>query len=233
MPGLIARLSAAALLAGGCAPVHAARPFVTDDARIVDPGGYQIESFVKHQRNVREDEFWFLPAWNPATSVELTFGGYSLRNAEEGRARALIAQAKTLLVPLRANDFGLALTLGALGQDPLGSTDRLSWGPFVNLIGSRSWIDDAVVMHANAGLIDDRLRAVKRYTWGLGSEIAAGPRLWGIVEAYNQEGEKPSSQIGLRYWIVPNRTQVDATLGAQRAGSQQRSWVSVGVRILF
>lgn len=230
---MIVRLSAAALLACACASAHAARPFVTDDARIVDPGGYQVESYVKQQRNAREDEFWFLPAWNPGTSVELTFGGYSLHNAEEGRARALIAQAKTLLVPLRANDFGLAVTLGALGQDPLGSTGGLRWGPYVNLIGSRSWFDDAVVVHANAGLLDDRSAGVTRYTWGLGGEIAAGPRLWGIVEAYNQKGEKPSGQIGLRYWVLPNRLQVDGTLGAQPAASPHRSWISVGLRFLF
>jgi len=229
---VVAHFSAAALLA--CTSAHAARPFVTDDARVVDPGGYQIESFVKHQRNVGEDEFWFLPGWNPGTSVELTFGGYSVRNAEEGRARALIAQAKTLLVPLRTNDYGIALTLGALGQDPLGSTGGLRWGPFVNLIGSRSWLDDAVIVHANAGLLDDRAGGVWRYTWGLGGEIAAGlPRLSAIVEAYNQEGEKPSSQVGLRYWVAPNRLQVDGTIGAQRADPRQRSWVSLGVRVLF
>jgi len=206
---------------------------VTDDARIIDPGGYQIESFFKHQRNVREDEFWFLPGWNPRRSVELTLGGFLLRNAEEGRAGTLIAQAKTLLRPLQANDFGLAVTLGALRQNPVVSTDRSRWSPFVNLIGSRSWMDDAVVVHANAGLIDDGLSAVRRYTWGLGGEIAAGVRLSTIIETYNQEGEKPSSQIGLRYWVVPNRLQVDGTLGGQRLDPQNRSWVSIGVRILF
>ena len=233
MPGLIVRLSAALQLACYCALAHAARPFVTDDARIVDPGGYQIESFLKHQRNIRENEFWFLPAWNPRTSVELTFGGLLLRNAEEGRASTLIAQAKTLLRPLQANDFGLAVTLGALGQNPVVSTDRSRWSPFVNLIGSRSWIDDAVVVHANAGLIDDRSGAVRRYTWGLGGEIAASTRLWAIMETYNQVGEKPSTQIGLRYWVVQSRMQVDGTLGRQHIDPQNRSWVSIGVRILF
>ena len=206
---------------------------MTDDARIVDPGGYQIESFLKHQRNVRENEFWFVPGWNPRTSVELTFGGFLLRNADEGRASTLIAQAKTLLKPLRANDFGVAATLGALRQDPLASTDSPRWSPYFNLIGSRSWMDDAVIVHANAGLMDDRSGAVRRYTWGLGGEVAIGARLSAIVEAYNQEGEKPSSQIGIRYWVVPSRLQVDGTLGRQDADPQNRSWVSIGGRILF
>jgi hypothetical protein len=232
MPSLLTSLLVAVALTGCCALAHAARPFVTDDARIVDPGGYQIESFIKHRRNVRENEFWFLPAWNPGSTVELTLGGFALRNTEGGDSNTLIAQAKTLLRPLRANDFGLALTLGALRQEPLGSADG-AWSPFVNLIGSLSWRDDAVILHANAGLLDDRLSDIKRYTWGLGAEIATTARLWVIAETYNQEGDKPSTQVGLRYWLVPNRLQVDGTLGAQHSEPQDRSWISIGVRILF
>lgn len=225
------RLAALALMLP-CALAHAARPFVTDDARIVDPGGYQIESFIKHQRNVRQSEFWFLPAWNPGSIVELTLGGFVIRDAEEGQASAVIAQAKTLLRPLRTNDFGLAFTLGTLRQQAFGSTEA-AWSPFVNAIESTSFLDDAVVVHANVGLLDDRLGDVKRYTWGLGTEIATVDRLWAIVEVYNQEGEKPSTQVGLRYWVVPNRVQVDGTVGAQHADPQNRSWVSLGIRILF
>lgn len=219
-------------LMGCCALAHAARPFVTDDARIVDPGGYQIESFIKHQRNVHENEFWFLPAWNPGSIVELTLGGFALRNDEEGSANTIIAQAKTLLRPLRTNDFGLAATVGALRQEPLGPAEG-AWSPFVNLITSVSALDDALVVHVNAGLLDDRQSDVKRYTWGLGAEIATTARLWVIAETYNQEGEKPSAQLGLRCWVVPNQMQVDGTLGAQHSEPQNRRWISIGIRILF
>src|SRR5262245_28400201 len=232
MSSPIVRLPLALALMSWCALAHAARPFVTDDARIVDPGGYQIESFIKHQRTVSENEFWFLPAWNPGSIVELTLGGFTLRNADDGNANTAIAQAKTLLRPLRANDFGLALTLGALRLETLG-TDGAAWSPFVNLVGSVSLMDDAVVVHANTGLLDDRLSDVKRYTWGLGAEIATVSRLWAIVEAYNQEGDKPSAQLGLRYWVVQNRMQVDGTLGSQHSEPRNRSWISIGVRILF
>jgi len=66
-------LSAAALLLAA-AQAWATRPFVTDDARIVDEGGYQIETYVKRQREFSEQEFWFLPAMNPWGRVELTLG---------------------------------------------------------------------------------------------------------------------------------------------------------------
>ena len=232
MPSSIVFRFAAVALTCCCAPAHAARPFVTDDARIVDPGGYQIESFVKHQRNTSENEFWFLPAWNPGSIVELTLGGFALRSTGGGDANTLIAQAKTLLRPLRTDDFGSAVTLGVLRQEPLGSAAG-AWSPFLNLIASVSLLDDAVILHANAGLLDDRLAEVERYTWGVGAEIALVPRLWAIAEAYDQKGDKPSAQLGLRYWVVQDRLQVDGTVGSQQSDPQDRRWVSIGVRILF
>ncbi|TLY72116.1 MAG: hypothetical protein E6K43_13440 [Gammaproteobacteria bacterium] len=74
------------------APAYAARPFFTDDARIVD--NCQIETFYKEQRSYSGSEFWFLPACK-ALGFELTAGG----NRIEGD-RNEILQAKLLLKPL-------------------------------------------------------------------------------------------------------------------------------------
>lgn len=94
-------------------------------------------------------------------------------------------------------------------------------------------MDDVAIVHLNVGFLDDRLNAVGRYTWGLGTEIAVSPRLWAIAEAYDQKGEKASAQVGLRYWIAKDKLQVDGTFGSQHDEPQNRSWVSIGVRILF
>jgi len=203
--------------------VEAARPFVTDDARSVDPGGCQIESFVKQQQRSRESEFWFLPACNPFGNLEMTVGSVNVSDAPASN-RTLILQGKTLLRPLKSNDCGMALTLGAQRTTPAAR-----WNPFVNLITSVSFRDDAVVLHANAGAFNDRTLARTRGTWGLGAEILLTPRLYAIAESYGQEAERPGKQLGLRYWIEPNRIQIDATLGGQRG----RTWISAGVRLLF
>jgi len=156
---------------------------VTDDARIVDPGGYQIESFFKHQRNVREDEFWFLRL-ESADERRADPRWISPAQRRRGRASTLIAQAKTLLRPLQANDFGLAVTVGALKQNPLVSMDTPHWSPFVNLIGSRSWPMMPWSYTSMPALSTTETAAITRYTWGLGAEIAAGTRLWAILETY-------------------------------------------------
>lgn len=85
----------------------------------------------------------------------------------------------------------------------------------------------------NVGLLDDRQSEAKRYTWGLGAEFATAARLWVIAETYNQKGDKPSTQIGLRYRVAPNRVQVDGTFGAQYSEPRNRSGISIGLRILF
>ena len=214
-------------------PAFAARPFVTDDARIVDAGGCQIETFVKKQGKFGEREAWFLPGCNPGGNLELTFGGLNIQNDADGRASTLIAQGKTLLKPLRTNGYGVAVTVGATRQRPFAAEPASHWSPFINLISSASLRNDAVVIHANAGALDDRNTGVLRPTGGLGGEILVAPRLYAIVETYGQKGEKASQQIGLRYWIVPERVQVDATLGSQRGGPPARNWISAGLRLLF
>lgn len=222
----LAKLLALLLLMSATSVAHAARPFVTDDARTVDPGGCQIESFVKQQQRTRESEFWFLPACNPLGNLEMTVGATKTADAPLP-SRTLILQGKTLLRPLKTNDYGIALTLGSQRTAP--AVPEARWSPYFNLVSSISFLDDRVVLHANAGSLRDRQAARTRGTFGLGAEIAMNQRLYAIVETYGQEGDRPSKQVGLRYWVEPNRFQVDATLGGQRG----RTWASMGIRWLF
>ena len=211
----------------------AARPFVTDDARIVDPGGCQIESYVKRQRNFGERETWFLPGCNPGGNLELTIGGTRAINSVEGKANALVVQGKTLLRPLHTNDYGIAATIGTLRHQTFTGDSATRWSPYINLISSLSRLNDGLVIHANAGVIEDRIAGLTRPTWGLGGEILLAPRWYGIVESYGQKSDKASQQIGLRFWAVPDRVQVDGTVGRQRSGPPARDWISLGVRLLF
>lgn len=198
---------------------HAARPFVTDDARVVDQGGCQIETFYKDQRTYSGSEFWFLPACNPS-GVELSLGGNRIEGDD-----SLILQAKALFKPLQTNGYGLAGSVGLSGGDP-----------YVNGIASASFFDDRAVVHANLGMIQDREANLLRGAWGLGLEaLLFAPRLYGILETYGIKDEKPTLHYGLRFWIVPNRLQVDATHGEQKASdtAPERRFNSVGLRILW
>lgn len=222
MPRLRALLPALLLFAAPAA--QAARPFVTDDARIVDHGGCQVETFVKDQRRHDEREFWFLPACNP-WGAELTAGHARVDSTPAGDTSTTILQAKMLLKPLETGGAGFALTLGSLFN--------AKTSPYFNAIGSFSLAGDRVVLHTNLGGLRDNVAARSRGTWGAGAEILiAGPWLYGILESYGQTGEKATRHGGLRIWIVPNRVQVDTTVGIQHA-SQERRFATVGLRILW
>jgi hypothetical protein len=222
-------LAAGAL--GAMSSAHAARPFVTDDARIVEDGGYQLETFVKQQRALHEREFWFLPAHNPWGRVELTLGGIWVNSTPDGNSRALVAQAKTLLKPLETNGSGFALTLGVMRLSPSGP-DSGETNPYMNGIGSFSLADDAVVIHTNLGARRDAGASMTRGTWGVGTEIRLHERLFGIVETYGERGAKPTRHLGLRIWVVPNHVQVDSTLGFEHSNPERRCY-TVGLRLLW
>ena len=52
--------------------VKAARPFVTDDARLTTEGSCQLESWARLYEN--SSEIWALPACNPFGNLEVTLG---------------------------------------------------------------------------------------------------------------------------------------------------------------
>ena len=203
----------------------AARPFVTDDARVVDKGGCQIETFYKEQRAYSGSEFWFMPACNPF-GLEFTAGANRVEDEH-----SVVLQAKTLLKPLETNGSGFALTLGTFYSNPPAGSNF--WSPYVNGIGSFSFLDDRAVVHANLGAIRDRDINKDRGTWGIGLEaLLVAPRLYGILESFGQSYDKPTLHGGLRFWIVPNKFQLDTTVGNQNGDPPQRFY-SVGLRLLL
>jgi hypothetical protein len=219
------RLVAALLLIAPVAHLaHAARPFVTDDARVVDKGGCQIETFVKSQRRYDENEIWFVPACNP-WGVELTAGHIRVDGNQDGRSSTVLLQAKTLLKPLVTNGSGFAFSVGTFA----GHANS----PYVNAIGSFSFADDRVVIHTNLGVIRDNEANSTRRTWGVGGEVLlAAPRWYGIIESYGMRGENPTLHTGLRIWLVPGSLQLDTTVGIQH-NSPERRFGTVGLRILW
>src|SRR5512138_2930692 len=105
------RLPLVALLACLHHASEAARPMVTDDARITDPQACQLETWAYlHEHNTRE--FWALPACNPGGNFEMTLGGAFSRFDGTVQSGAVVVQGKTLFKPLETNGWGLGLAAG-------------------------------------------------------------------------------------------------------------------------
>lgn len=223
------RLAAVAIVAAACRPAMAARPLITDDARIVDPKSCQLESWMQFQSG--GNQLWALPGCNPTGNLELTLGG-SLQRVDGGwDATNVQFQAKTLLKPLETNGYGIALSGGVI-HHPDVEPRRAVGNLYVNMPVSFSFADDHFVTHLNVGANRDTGNRQTRLTWGLGTETALHPRVFLIAETFGANRGKPSFQGGLRFWVVQDRVQIDTTYGNVFGGGTGTRFFTIGLRLL-
>ncbi len=216
---------AGVLAAGFIAPqVQAARPMITDDARIVDAKACQLESWVK--KNPDSTEYWALPACNFTGNLELTFGGARTREDGTIRTTDVVMQGKTLFKAMDTDGWGIGLAAGTVRHPQADTRDWYAYVPT-----SFSFRNDAVVVHTNVGWLREGEARRNRLTWGLGTEAQLAERTWLIAETFGQNQGKPFHQLGLRHWLVPDRIQLDATYGNRNGGGGER-WFSIGLRLL-
>lgn len=226
---LPALLAAAALLAPLAA--HAARPMITDDARLTDPGACQVETWRKALRGGAW-EFWAFPACNPTGNFEVTLGGNSLPDGDGGRAGDYVLQGKTLFRELEPNDYAWGLAAGAVRHgDPAPGQGNLSSAYFYVPV-SVSFADDRVVLHLNLGAQSNHDNGTRPVTWGVGTEFNLTRRFALIAETFGDDRGSPFYQGGVRFWVVPGRFQIDATGGARSGDYGDTRWWTVGVRLI-
>lgn len=214
------------LLLVGATGAHAARPMITDDARLTDAGACQVESWVHIHGNQRE--VWALPACNPGGNFEVTLGGALAYDHSRQESGALVIQGKTLFKPLETNGYGIGLAAGYATQPGSAHTGN----PYFYVPISFSLADDAVVIHTNLGYTREREIQENRLTWGLGTEAQLTPNNYLIAESYGQDNSKPFFQLGIRHWIVPNHVQIDTTYGSRFGAIREQHWFSIGLRLI-
>lgn len=208
--------------------VWAARPFVTDDARLTTAGSCQVESWTRFYTESRE--IWALPACNPTGNLEFTVGGGSATPKDQSATTDQVYQLKTLFRPLNTNGWGIGLALGRVLHPDVNPGPNLLGNSYAYVPLSVSFHDDKVIMHSNLGWLKDNASGQDRTTWGLGAEVIAGARLLLIAETFGDDKNKPYWQTGVRYSVIPNLLQVDATVGQQVGGDVAARWLSFGLR---
>lgn len=205
---------------------HAARPMITDDARLTDAGACQVESWL--HRHEHQREYWALPACNPGGNFEVTLGGALATTDGNRESGAVVVQGKTLFKPLATNGYGVGLAVGYATQPGNGR----SGSPYFYVPLSWSLADDRLVLHANVGHLHERETQHGRLTWGLGGELQTTDRLYVIAESFGQDRGGAFFQGGLRYWVVPGHVQVDTTYGSRVGQITEERWISLGLRLI-
>ena len=206
----------------------AARPFVTDDARLTTAGSCQLESWMRTYPDGKE--LWALPACNPTGNLEFTVGGGRARHDGEPSTNDYVFQAKTLLRPLETNDWGLGLALGTIRHPKINPGPNMLGNTYAYIPLSVSLNDDKVILHANLGWLKDKASGQNNLSWGVGSEFKLHAKLLGIAETFGDNRSMSYGQVGVRYSVRPDLFQVDATIGQQLSGPGKNHWVSFGIR---
>lgn len=217
------------LLGLACAfSAQAARPMLTDDARIVDAKSCQLETWVRQAPS--DTQYWALPGCNFTGNLELTVGGATTHNAEGTHTTDLVVQGKTLFQTLEPNGWAWGLAVGNIQHPQLDKGLRSDVYAYVP--ASFSFRDDRTVVHSNLGWARAQPTHRDMLTWGVGLENQLNQRTWLIAESFGQNEGKPFMQFGLRYWIVPNHVQIDTTYGNRIGGASEERWMSIGLRLL-
>lgn len=210
------------------ASAHAARPFMTDDARITTPQSCQLESWTRHYRDRTEN--WALPACNPTGNFEITAGGGRFNADGLPHSSDYVLQGKTLLRPLETNSWGWGVAFGAVQHPGTQPGPNNLGNRYIYLPLSLSMLDDRLVVHTNLGWTRERQSQRNLGTWGLGAEYWVHPKVMLIAETFGDDRQKPFVQTGLRFSVIPGLFQIDATRGAQPHGNGRTTWTSFGLR---
>ena len=129
---------------------------MTDDARIVEPGACQLESWV--QRNRDSTEFWALPACNFSGNLELTMGGARTRDDAGSATTDQVLQGKTLFKLLEPDGWGAGLALGTVRHPRLpGGRDWYAYVP-----ASFAFDRERVVLHLNLGWLREQASGLEQ-----------------------------------------------------------------------
>lgn len=210
---------------------EAARPFLTDDARLTTAGSCQLESWVRAYRN--STELWALPACNPTGNVEVTVGGGSARPASGDGSWTddYVFQAKTLMRELRPGSWGAGIAVGTIRHPQVNPGPNLLGNTYAYLPLSMAFAGDTLVVHLNVGWLRDRATRASQGTWGVGAELNLNPHWTLIAESFGNTTDTPYWQAGARYHLIPGLFQIDATAGRRFGGDRDAQWLSFGLRL--
>lgn len=211
-----------------CPAVHAARPFVTDDARLTTAQSCQLESWMRVSS--KSSELWALPACNLGGNFEITAGGGRARFDNAPSTEDYVFQAKTLFKTLEDHGYGLGLAVGKVLHPGVNPGPNLLGSTYAYVPATLSFLDGRALLHSNLGWLHDKATQRDNLTWGVGSEFAMTRRFSVMAESFGDNRATPYWQAGLRAFLIPDRVQIDGTVGQQWNGEKESRWFSIGLR---
>jgi len=221
----------ASLLCAALSPAaHAGRPMATDDAAVVDEGACQLEAWTEHAHDA--NTAWINPGCNPfgATEFALGAGRRQDRRDSSGNSTLMSWQVKHLLRAYDDRNAGFAVAAG--GQHAYRSSAN---DIFIKGIATLPLRGEDLLAHVNLGALRQREDAQRDYrgTWGIALDAAVAPGTRASLETYGMTGGSNDTrkhwQLGLRHALIPDRLQLDASVGSPFGHWSERRVFTVGL----
>jgi len=230
-------------------PALAVRPFVTDDARIIDQGQITSEVWIDQSLSSLDKaaEMNALVGASLTQWYELTMvGGTGVNDLGREFSNPVI-QSKFLLSSTKEDGTpGLALSFGYVPNAGSGNLRTEGSSSYLLALISKRMFEDHLLLHLNLGTTQNWIVNQESETkpfWGLGAEFALWTFEWrGVLELFSGDPFHPirtdiASQAGFR-WLYSDLINFDAIIGAEpnidslgnRTGGIS-SWIQLGIRI--
>lgn len=210
------------------APAHAARPFVTEDAGVLDRGSCEFEASYGRTRqkgSATQRRWWLQPVCGVGLRTQIAIGG-GASSAGGLRSKGLGVLGKTWLITPSDAGPNLAIVYGAsMGREP-GERWRHD-AKLLNLAGT--WRFGESSFGVNLGWARDVIGRSNSTTWSLGWERPVAEGLEAGIDLYGDDREAPWVNVGLR-WAVKDGVWLDAALSQQTNAARARA-LNVGLRL--
>jgi hypothetical protein len=209
-----------------------------DDSEVGAPGECKVESWASFADNDSHD---FVGAVAPACVANLgrpvELGVQMQRSRADGDwGTGLTLKAKTNLIPLEGNKFGLGIS----GSTSWDLTANENTGGSINLPATFE-ISEQFKINLNAGWLYERPDDLHWFTWGAGFEWQFAQKFTLIGEVFGQLGSLPAGepdsireprlQAGLRFTPVES-IDIDVIYGRNITG-EDANWVTAGLNVRF
>lgn len=212
-------------LACAALPARAETSMMVEETDIVGDKRCRLETWVQKHRSATA--YWLVPACNVGGHVELSLGGARITGAGPGQSEAEL-QAQVEFKEMETNGWGVGLIAG----NEFTPGDGFRGDYYVTVPVSMSFLDDRFIVHTNLGWMREKEDRRDELTWGLAVETGISTRTALVAEAYGRNQGKPSFQLGVRHWLVPDRVQLEASYGDRLGRGSGERFFTIGL-VLF
>jgi len=217
---LAARTGFAALLLTATGAAWSARPLATEDNGTNPPGQCQVESWVDNDHDGRHGHFAPACGLMPGLELALDFIGGQPSSAVPVSRSAALRWAPDWM-SWQGWQFGLK---GGIAQEK--ATDTGHWvdtGPNVTLVASRA-LDANWTVFVNMGHYHSQPDVPAATVAALAVTWTPSARWLVFAELLGQHQAPAAQQVGVRWWLWPDKLGLDFTAGRANTTPDSRSW---------